>query len=134
MCAVAVDCDGVLVDSESLSGTVLSAMLAEQGIAMIPVRILDGVACARLDGSAVHQFVSAYDPGAWKPDPTVNLVAAAGLGVPPGQCVAVEDSTAGIRAASSAGIRVIHYCRDRHIPTHAAANFRATSHLITAES
>lgn len=69
--------------------------------------------------------------GAWKPDPTVHLVAPDGLGVPPGQCVAVEDSAAGVRAAGAAGMRVIHYCRDRHVPTNAAVDFRAISHLIT---
>ena len=39
--AVLIDCDGVLVDSESLSATVLSAMLGEQGVALGVAAALD---------------------------------------------------------------------------------------------
>lgn len=41
-----------------------------------------------------------------KPDPAVHLRAAAELGVPPGECLAVEDSTVGVTAARAAGMRV----------------------------
>jgi HAD superfamily hydrolase (TIGR01509 family) len=42
-----------------------------------------------------------------KPAPDVYLAVAAGLGLQPGQAVAVEDSDAGIRSASAAGLACI---------------------------
>jgi HAD superfamily hydrolase (TIGR01509 family) len=42
-----------------------------------------------------------------KPAPDLYLLAAQRLGVPPGECVALEDSEFGVRAAAAAGIRVI---------------------------
>ena len=42
-----------------------------------------------------------------KPEPDAYLAAAAGLGVKPEACVAVEDSSNGILAAASAGMRVV---------------------------
>ena len=41
-----------------------------------------------------------------KPDPEVFLLAAARLGVPPDECLVVEDATAGIEAARRAGMAV----------------------------
>jgi HAD superfamily hydrolase (TIGR01509 family) len=47
-----------------------------------------------------------YDDGArpGKPAPDIYLQAAANLGLPPGQCIVVEDSRSGIEAARAAGI------------------------------
>ena len=42
-----------------------------------------------------------------KPAPDVYLEAARRLGVPPERSTAVEDSDAGIRSASAAGMRVV---------------------------
>jgi HAD superfamily hydrolase (TIGR01509 family) len=42
-----------------------------------------------------------------KPDPALYLRAAECLGVPPADCVAVEDSPNGMRAAINAGMRVV---------------------------
>ena len=42
-----------------------------------------------------------------KPAPDVYLMAAAGLGVPPSECLVVEDAPAGIQAAHAAGMGVI---------------------------
>ena len=42
-----------------------------------------------------------------KPEPDVYLEAAARLAVVPSGCVAIEDSTNGLRAAAAAGMRVI---------------------------
>ncbi len=42
-----------------------------------------------------------------KPHPGVYLAAAAGLGVEPGACVALEDSAFGVLAAKAAGMRCI---------------------------
>jgi HAD superfamily hydrolase (TIGR01509 family) len=42
-----------------------------------------------------------------KPDPAVYLLAADRLGVPPGQCLAFEDTDHGATAAHAAGLRVV---------------------------
>ncbi len=52
-----------------------------------------------------HLF-SAYDVGAWKPDPAVFLAAAEALGVEPAHCAVVEDSRPGVEGARAAGMQV----------------------------
>jgi HAD superfamily hydrolase (TIGR01509 family) len=52
-------------------------------------------------------FVAAEDAPRGKPSPDGYLMAAARYDVPPGACLAVEDSTAGIRAARAAGMRCV---------------------------
>jgi HAD superfamily hydrolase (TIGR01509 family) len=42
-----------------------------------------------------------------KPNPDLYLAAAASLGVDPAECLAVEDSFSGVRAAASAGMTVL---------------------------
>ncbi len=42
-----------------------------------------------------------------KPNPDVYMKAAAALGLPPEQCIVVEDSLAGVQAGKSAGCKVI---------------------------
>lgn len=42
-----------------------------------------------------------------KPDPAVYLLAAERLGVDPGACAAIEDSSNGLRSAAAAGCRVV---------------------------
>ena len=54
-----------------------------------------------------HATVSSEEVPRGKPAPDVYLEAARGLGVPPENCAAVEDSRNGIRAAKAAGMRVI---------------------------
>jgi beta-phosphoglucomutase len=51
--------------------------------------------------------VTAEDVRWGKPDPEVYVRAAAGLGLPPADCVVFEDSVVGVRAARGAGMRVI---------------------------
>lgn len=53
-----------------------------------------------------HSLVSGADiPG--KPDPAVFLSAAQRLGLPPTNCIVIEDSIAGVEAARRAGMRCI---------------------------
>jgi HAD superfamily hydrolase (TIGR01509 family) len=59
--------------------------------------------------------VSSEEVARGKPSPDVYLEAAWRLDVEPGLCVAVEDSANGIRAAATAGMRVIAY-PNRHYP------------------
>ena len=59
--------------------------------------------------------VSSEEVARGKPAPDVYLETARRLGVEPARCVAIEDSASGIRAASSAGMRVVAY-PNRHYP------------------
>lgn len=52
-------------------------------------------------------MVSAYDVGAWKPDPTVFVEAAKRLDTPIGRCAIIEDSRPGIAAAIASGAHAI---------------------------
>jgi HAD superfamily hydrolase (TIGR01509 family) len=58
-------------------------------------------------GQTLRATVSGAEVAHGKPAPDVYLKAAATLGVDPRRCVAVEDSSNGIRAAKNAGMRVI---------------------------
>ncbi|ATE57835.1 MULTISPECIES: HAD family hydrolase [Actinosynnema] len=57
-------------------------------------------------GELVRVAVSSEQAGAGKPAPDVYLLAARGLGVEPGRCAAVEDSTNGLKSARAAGMAV----------------------------
>jgi HAD superfamily hydrolase (TIGR01509 family) len=63
-----------------------------------------------------------------KPDPEVYLKAAQYLGVDPRDCLAVEDSEYGVRAAHAAGMTVIQV-PDMTQPT---ADLRALGHIVLA--
>ncbi len=58
-------------------------------------------------------IIAAEDVRHGKPDPEVFLTAAARLGVPPAQCVVVEDAPAGIEAARRGGMRSIGVSRTK---------------------
>ncbi len=64
--------------------------------------------CAGLE-NMMEATCSGEDVRLGKPDPEIYLLAAARLGLPPGECVAVEDADAGILAANRAGMRAIGY-------------------------
>lgn len=56
-----------------------------------------------------QRVFSAYEIDSWKPDPGLFLHAAVSCGVPPTECVVVEDSETGVRAGVAAGMRVLAY-------------------------
>ncbi len=58
-------------------------------------------------GDAFAVIHSAIDEDFGKPHPAVFLTTARLLGVEPAECVAIEDSVAGVRSARAAGMRVI---------------------------
>ena len=58
-------------------------------------------------GDAFHVTVSSEEVARGKPSPDVYLEAAARLGADPARCVAIEDSSNGIRAGHAAGMTVI---------------------------
>jgi HAD superfamily hydrolase (TIGR01509 family) len=52
------------------------------------------------------RIYSSYDIGTWKPDPGIFLHAAKEMGFAPEECVVIEDSDSGIRAALAGGFTV----------------------------
>ena len=62
----------------------------------------------RLDG----RIYSAHDIGIAKPDPGLFLHAASDMGFEAGNCIVVEDSASGARAAEAAGMRCFGFTRD----------------------
>jgi HAD superfamily hydrolase (TIGR01509 family) len=68
-----------------------------------PERIRLALDCAGLRHRFSDRF-SATMVTRGKPAPDIFLYAAARMGVPPGRCVVVEDSLAGIEAATAAGM------------------------------
>jgi HAD superfamily hydrolase (TIGR01509 family) len=58
-------------------------------------------------GDAFQVTVSSEEVERGKPAPDVYLAVARGLGVEPASCVAIEDSSSGLRAAAAAGMTVI---------------------------
>lgn len=54
-------------------------------------------------------FYSSFDMDSFKPDPGLFLHAARKMGFQPHQCVVVEDSQVGLRAAKAAGMMALHY-------------------------
>ncbi|GGZ30228.1 HAD-IA family hydrolase [Streptomyces nitrosporeus] len=196
------DCDGVLVDSETLSARVMRDMAAEEGSVFsleqalefirgrkvaewvgqleemlgraLPARFVPEfrARCAELFSTElrpvprVRQVVegltlpfctassaprekilgtlgltgllpyfqdriySAYEVGAWKPDPGLFLHAAAGCGVLPEHCVVVEDSLVGVQAGIAAGMPVFAYAP----PRNGTATRLAAAGAVTFES
>lgn len=59
-----------------------------------------------IDGYFSH-VVTSSDVAHAKPAPDLYLLAAERLGILPRECIAIEDSEFGVRAASAAGMRVI---------------------------
>jgi beta-phosphoglucomutase-like phosphatase (HAD superfamily) len=60
------------------------------------------------------RIVSAVDAAAPKPAPDVFLLAAKRMGVPPSECLVVEDSLFGLKAGRAAGMRVAAYLGATH--------------------
>ncbi|MGA8217670.1 MAG: HAD family phosphatase [Solirubrobacterales bacterium] len=69
---------------------------------------------------AFQATVSSEEVGAGKPAPDVYLETAKRLGVDPASCVAIEDSTNGIRSAHAAGMAVIAVPNEDFPPESAA--------------
>ena len=67
------------------------------------------------------RIFSAYEVGAFKPDPGLFNAAALALGAEPSRCAVVEDSVSGIRAGVEAGMKVFAYCVADEAVEHAQA-------------
>jgi len=71
------------------------------------------------------RVVSCDDVARGKPAPDLFLAAAAGMGIPPSRCFAVDDTEIGADAAVSAGMRAVLLARDGSL----SARHPTVSHL-----
>ncbi len=71
-----------------------------------PAKIRATLAETGLQG-LFRTIISADDIRKGKPDPGIFLKAARKLGIPPGDCLVVEDAQAGIEAAKAAGMKCL---------------------------
>ncbi|WP_148252026.1 HAD family hydrolase [Aidingimonas lacisalsi] len=58
-----------------------------------------------------ERLYSGYTANCWKPDPCLFLYAAQMMGVDAEDCIAIDDSIVGVKAALAAGMTVIHLNR-----------------------
>ena len=56
---------------------------------------------------------SAYEVNAWKPDPTLFLTAAEKNGFHPSECIVVEDSPSGVKAAVNANMKILGFAKGK---------------------
>jgi HAD superfamily hydrolase (TIGR01509 family) len=89
-----------LLDGLAAAGVPLAIVSAS------PRRVVDQVTRA-LGAERFALTVAAEDVARTKPDPAPYLIAAAGLGVEPNTCLAVEDTMVGIASAEAAGCAVL---------------------------
>ena len=87
------------VAKESFCGTGLATM-SQRKEALHVLRALD-------IEKHLDVIVSREDVQKPKPDPEIYLLAASKLGVPPGECLVIEDSVMGVRSGVAAGMSVI---------------------------
>lgn len=62
-----------------------------------------------LAGYFGDDLFSAYEVDSWKPDPGLFLNAAKKMGFKPAECLVLEDSAVGIKAAEAAGMKPLLY-------------------------
>ncbi|GAA3830249.1 HAD family hydrolase [Sphaerisporangium flaviroseum] len=82
------------------------------------------VSCLELLGidDVVRSIVSGEDVAVGKPDPACFLAGAVVAGVRPEECVAFEDSLAGIAAAKAAGMTCVGVATTHHVSELSAAD------------
>jgi HAD superfamily hydrolase (TIGR01509 family) len=84
-------------------------------------------------GDAFRATVSSEEVERGKPAPDVYLETARRLGVDPAACVAIEDSTSGLRAADAAGMAVIAVPNPHYPPEPDALALAAASVAVVGE-
>lgn len=159
--AYMVECVGVRLDPGRVADLVIDRMAEryEDGPPLLPGAVAAVTDAARrapvamatssppriitafLEGTSlvgiVAAAVSSETAGAGKPDPAVYLAAAKAIGVPAAGCLAVEDSTNGMRAALAAGMTLIaapneHFPPDPQVLARAAATIAGVVDLPAA--
>ncbi|MDJ1133783.1 HAD family hydrolase [Streptomyces iconiensis] len=96
-----------------------------------PRRVIDAVLAHHGVDHHFKATVSSAEVPRGKPSPDVYLAAAGKLGVPAADCLAVEDSSNGLRAATAAGMTVVAIPNPTYPPAEdalAGASYRAVDH------
>jgi HAD superfamily hydrolase (TIGR01509 family) len=75
-----------------------------------PEKIQRSLRLTKLAHHFEERIFSSYVLNSWKPEPDLFLHAASEMGFAPHDCVVIEDSEVGVRAARSAGMQVIQFC------------------------
>jgi HAD superfamily hydrolase (TIGR01509 family) len=70
---------------------------------------------AKLLNKFTDNIFSSYEIGSWKPDPGIFLFAAEKMGYKPNECVVIEDSLAGVKAAQTGGFDVYVYIKGKKV-------------------
>src|SRR5919202_1865884 len=65
-----------------------------------------------------------------KPDPEMHLLAARELGIEPEECLAIEDSPAGVKAALAAGVEIVAVTTDLTRQKFRDTNLLDRSHIV----
>lgn len=133
MSALIFDFDGVIADSEAIANTVLAEVVTDLGHSTTldkaltrysgrrwdeVVAEIEAVLCLSvlaLETEFGSHVFSADMVARGKPHPDIFLFAAGKLGVSPDQCLVIEDSAGGIRAAIAAGMTAVGLCAASHI-------------------
>jgi len=84
-------------------------------------------------GDAFRVTVSSEEVERGKPAPDVYLKAARGLGAEPARCVAIEDSSNGLRAAHAAGMAVIAVPNPHYSPAPDALSLAGASVAVVGD-
>ena len=84
-------------------------------------------------GDAFKVAISSEEVARGKPAPDVYLAAAEALGAEPARCVAIEDSSNGLRAAAAARMRVIAVPNAHYPPADDALALAAATVSATAD-
>jgi len=84
-------------------------------------------------GDAFKVAISSEEVARGKPAPDVYLAAAEALGAEPARCVAIEDSSNGLRAAVAAQMPVIAVPNTHYPPSEDALALAAATVSVTAE-
>jgi HAD superfamily hydrolase (TIGR01509 family) len=97
-------------------------------------RVRHALGVTGLDGFFGAHVFSAAMVKAGKPAPDLFLFAAARMGVPPGDCLVVEDSVLGVAAARAALMPVVGFCGGSHCrPGHAEILLKAGCRHVFAD-
>ena len=94
--------------------------------------VANSIRRAGLDERVAGKIFSADMVALPKPAPDLYLLASSSMAVPPERCLAIEDSSAGVRAAMAAGVRVIGFVGASHVPPTHAANLVAMGVVAVA--
>lgn len=80
------------------------------------------------------EIYSAYDIQKWKPEPDLFLHVASLLQVLPENCLVIEDSISGVKAALKGGFQTYALAHDRNKMALEKSNATVISHLEELES